>query len=94
MTTGEAPFVMRAVGFADGSACPFVGQYLSHFDANAHDGRGWAEYTRHVDNALRFRDAAEAWRFWRTISRVRPVRPDGKPNRPLTSTTIEILNLS
>jgi len=37
-------------------------------------------------------DAAIA--CWHTQSRARPLRPDGEPNRPLTSLTVEIRELS
>jgi hypothetical protein len=41
---------------------------------------------------MRFKTAGEAWMLWRRPSRVRPVRADGKPNRPLTAFTIEVLD--
>jgi hypothetical protein len=40
--------------------------------------------------AKMYADAKEATAEWRAVSHVRPVRPDGKPNRPLTAFTVEI----
>lgn len=83
-------FVMRIEGFADGSVCPIGGEYLVSFDFDAGDGRGLGEFTRDVRCAKRFRTPSEAVDYWRTISRVRPKRDDGKPNMPLTASTVSI----
>jgi hypothetical protein len=37
---------------------------------------------------MRFADLAAAVACWKRQSTVRPLRPDGKPNRPLTAFTI------
>jgi hypothetical protein len=83
--------VIRVVEFASGAPCPIAGQYLEKFSFEAYDGGGYGVFTTDVDRAMKFDSAAAALRFWRTQSRVRPLRPDGKPNRPFTATTIEIL---
>jgi len=67
-------------------------QYLASYDPEAYDGRGFAEWTADIELAMRFPTAGEAWMLWRQPSRVRPVRSDGQPNRPLTAFTIEVLN--
>jgi hypothetical protein len=41
--------------------------------------------------AKRFLSFAEAAEFWKTQSKTVPYRPDGKPNRPLTAFTVEIV---
>jgi hypothetical protein len=66
--------------------------FLKAFDPDAHDGRGDIVFTRDVSQALKFDDGAQALECWRRQSTVRPVRPDGKPNRPLTAFTIEIIS--
>jgi hypothetical protein len=43
---------------------------------------------------MMFADAAFALDFWRTQSPSYPVRSDGRPNRPLTSTTFEIIKIT
>jgi len=65
------------------------GLFVLDCDVDAHDGRGYADLTDDPTKARRFADAAEAFVFYRRTSTVRPVRPDGKPNRPLTAYTIE-----
>lgn len=66
--------------------------YLQAYDPEYAGGRGLAEWTEDIETAMRFATAGEAWMLWRQPSRVRPVRADGKPNRPLTAFTIEVLN--
>lgn len=66
-----------------------VGQYLQSFDVDAHDGMGTAEWTADIDRAMKFDTMVEAVEVWRTQSRVRPLRGDGRPNRPLTAFSVE-----
>lgn len=63
-------------------------QWLKTFDVEAFDGRGDAEFTDDPTQALRFKDLAAAIAAWKTQSRRRPRREDGKPNRPLTAFSI------
>lgn len=71
-----------------------TGRYLMDFDVGAHNGRDPIPTTAAIEKAKHFPDASEALGFWRTQSRVRPLRPDGKPNRPLTAYTIEVVRLN
>jgi hypothetical protein len=67
--------------------CP--GQYLRSYNPEAHGGLGSAEWVADIAQAQvypTFRDAFEAWR---QVPKSRPVRGDGRPNRPLTSFTVE-----
>jgi hypothetical protein len=80
--------VMQCVGLAIGSACGLEGQYLEGFDPDAHHGLGEAFWTPDKNKALPFADVREAMELWRKPSTVRPLRPDGKPNRPLTAFTV------
>jgi hypothetical protein len=82
--------VIKAVMFANGQPCPHAGMFLKAADFNAHDGQGFMTFTAFPENALQFQTAGEALMFWRTQSKVRRFRPDGRPNRPLTALTIEI----
>jgi hypothetical protein len=83
--------IIRVVGFAWGP-CPFAGQYLMSFDFESGNGLGFGEFTSDRSKAMRFAGLREAMEFWRTPSKTRPLRPDGKPNRPFTATTIEIIS--
>ncbi len=70
-----------------------AGQYLVSSDVDAFDGRGHADWTVDRAKARRFASPVEATEEWRRQSTVRPLRPDGKPNRPLSSYTVEIVPL-
>jgi hypothetical protein len=69
------------------------GEYLVSFDFDAFGGKGWGVFTEKRKQAKRFRDMKEALIYWQTISEVQPLRSDGKPNRPLTASTVEIVKL-
>jgi hypothetical protein len=88
-----AVFVIRAVGFANGVPCPHEGQFLESFDHDAYDGRGYGEYTARPSKAKHFNSYGEALDFWGKRSTVKPLREDGKPNRPLTALTVVIETL-
>jgi hypothetical protein len=70
------------------------GKYLAAFDPDAMDGYGAVAWTADRSAALRFADFAEAYETWRRRSTVRPLRPDGQPNRPLTAYTVTFETLS
>jgi hypothetical protein len=84
--------VIRVVGFASGRPCPVGGLYLKSFDFDAANGLGYGEFTFDPADAMSFPDAGAALTFWNTQSKVRPNRSDGEPNRPLTCTTVEIVD--
>jgi hypothetical protein len=67
-----------------------IGQYLLSYDPEAFKGRGWAEWTADLTKARQFEDYAAALAYWRQVSRTRPTRPDGAPNRPLTAFTVTV----
>lgn len=83
-------YVIRAVAFADGEACPIAGQFVKSMDVDAYNGRGLVDYTEDASRAKQFETFEAAFAFWQTQSTVRPLRRDGKPNRPLTATTCAI----
>ena len=72
-----------------------TGAYLKAFDPDFHPDptspwTGLAEWTDDLAEALYFEDAGAAMDLWRTQSNVVPIRPDGKPNRPLSRFTVMI----
>ena len=69
------------------------GAYLKFYDPDGHNGRGTVRTCRRIQDAMRFADAGAALECWRRQSTVRPLRTDGKPNRPLTAYHAEIVNL-
>jgi hypothetical protein len=64
--------------------------YIASINVDAHDGQGEVVMTEHKEAARVFENAKEAMLYWRRQSTVRPLRADGKPNRPGTAFTIEV----
>lgn len=83
-------FAIRIIGYADGRPDPDGQTYVRTYDPNVAAGRGYLVKTRNPALAKHFDSADAAWAFWRQRSRVKPFRPDGKPNRPLTGYTVVI----
>jgi hypothetical protein len=82
--------LIKVVGFANGQSCPIAGQYLRSMDFEAYGGKGFALFTHDPKMAKKFETAGQAFEFWRRSPTCKPRLEDGQPNRPLTSTTIEI----
>ena len=73
-------------------AGPHAWQFLNRYDPEARGGFGEAEWTADAGSAMVFTDQEAALKCWRQIPVNKPVRPDGKPNRPLTAYTIAVVN--
>ena len=82
---------MFCIAWADGDP---VELWLASFDVNANEGRGAIGFTSNEAKALRFASLFDVLETWRRVSNVRPIRPDGLPNRPLTALTIEPRQMS
>ena len=52
---------------------------------------GLTVITKDRDQAMRFANAAEALALWKTQSAAAPLRPDRRPNRPMTALSVEII---
>lgn len=85
--------IMRLYGIADGEAA-FDGPaaYLAAYDADQNGFAGLIAITSDPSKAMRFVDAGEALACWKRQSATMPIRPDGKPNRPLTAFHAEIMD--
>lgn len=83
--------IIQIVSLATGLPCKEADMYLKDFDVDAFCGCGHLTVTPDIDDARRFPTVQEAFQFWRRQSKVRPYRPDNKPNRPLTAYTIEMV---
>lgn len=55
---------------------------------------GAVDFTRDPAEALTFDSFAHGFEFWRQESTSIPVRPDGRPNRPLTAFGIECVDIA
>jgi len=69
---------------------PAPGQYLKTFDPEYGDGLGHVEFTRDLDEAKKFASEGDAFDYLGTVPACRPIRPDGKPNKPLWATNWSI----
>jgi len=83
--------VLQIQGDAIGGRMPPVPTYVKDCDFDADDGRGRIIMTQNRSDAKRFALASEALEYWRTQSKVQPLRDDGRPNRPLTAYSVSIL---
>lgn len=82
--------IVMVVGNSGGGTTPHDGRYVVHWDP--HTEYGILKLTSSVQRGLarRFASAEQVLKEWRTISKHHPVRPDGKPNRPLSGITISV----
>lgn len=81
-------YLMRVIGLAGEEEFEQT-VYLASFDVDARDGRGDVILTGSLARAMRFESQRELFETWQTASTVRPVRPDGRPNKPLTAYTVQ-----
>lgn len=65
-----------------------VGSYLASYSPEGANGNGVAEWTRDPAEAMTFATAQAGTACYRAGPYNRPLRPDGKPNRPLTVFTV------
>jgi hypothetical protein len=69
--------------------------YLKAFDREAHGATayptGVATVTDDPAEAMQFADDAAAVAYVKQVSASCPLRPDGKPNRPLTAYHVELV---
>lgn len=80
-------------GQADGRPLPGDGQYLKAFDFEANGGQGAIILTSDLSKARVFADFAEAFEFYRRSPKCKPLREDGRPNRPLTAANWEFVGV-
>ena len=64
------------------------GDYLEWSDPDAKHGFGDDRWTPDLAKAKRFEDFTAAMKCWMAQSTVEPLRPDGKPNRPMTAYSV------
>lgn len=67
-----------------------INAWLKSFDPDAGEGIGYVEWTDDRSEAKVFDTVQQVHEFWTQQSTVRPLRPDGKPNRPLTVYTVDV----
>jgi hypothetical protein len=65
-----------------------MGPYLEWSDPDANHGFGNERWTDDLAKAKKFKSFMAAMECWKAQSSVKPYRPDGKPNRPLTAFSV------
>lgn len=75
--------------FAHNDMLHEVNAWVLDCDVDARNGYGRIRFTQDRARAKRFPSVIEALDYWKRPSTVRPLRDDGKPNRPLTAYTVE-----
>lgn len=65
------------------------GCWLESYDPDGDDGAGLIMGTNDAQDAKRFPDVGAALEEWKRPSTTRPLRLDGKPNRPLSAFTVQ-----
>lgn len=86
---------MKIVGLVGGGPSILDGEYLKEYDPNR-NGRdpsgnlmlAHIVTTPDIGEAMHFSDLEELHRVWTLVDGRDPIRPDGKPNRPLTAFTV------
>lgn len=84
---------IKIVSSATGERRIEDGMYVAKYDPNGRNGRGDVVFTPEPEGALKFATAKDVLDFYQQVSTTHPLRPDGKPNRPLTAYTVEIVKL-
>lgn len=89
--------ILRIEGLATGGPNQWQGHYVEScdFEADMSPGSNAAmgSFTADPLKAKQFGGPIEALEFWKTIRKRDGLRPDGKPNRPLTAFTVSIIQL-
>jgi hypothetical protein len=67
-----------------------INAWVSAFDPDECDGLGSVAFTTDPAAALVFPDSQAALDFYRQVSKTRPIRVDGRANRPLTAYTVTL----
>jgi hypothetical protein len=89
------PYLMQAVELAavpPGIVEPPTG-FLKSFDPDANGGWGLITWTTDPEDAMVFATVGDALEMWKRQSTLLPLRPDGRPNRPLTAWTVTFWNV-
>jgi hypothetical protein len=67
--------------------------YLQEYTADGFGGQGNLSVTNSLKLAKRYPDMRSVLEEWKSVSTTHPIRPDGKPNRPLSAYTISTVTV-
>lgn len=96
--TSESKYGIKIIGTPTvflAAGVNFDGEWIETFDYDVHaPGQpyptGSGTSTSEPAKAMAFDSPVDAWEAWRRPSTVTPLRPDGKPNRPMTIFTVVV----
>lgn len=88
MTDKTGTLVMRVLGFASGAPCPATGKYLQEYTPFHETTKG--TFTPNINEAKHYADIEALMSDYRTSI---GLRPDGKPDRPITAFNIEVIRI-
>jgi hypothetical protein len=86
----EGYCAVACLGLPDGRAAEIAGAWLVWYDPAGNNGNGDAAWSHDPADAARFTDREWA-ELWTAAPANRPLRPDGKPNRPITMLNLLIV---
>lgn len=92
--------VVRILGLVVGGPTAFDGKFLKEYDPGRQgfdpDGRPMTAHvvvTDDIEEAMKFESMTEFHMLYRAVDPDNPMRPDGRPNRPLTAFTVEVTKI-
>lgn len=68
--------------------------YVKAFDPEFMNGVGGIDLTDDIKQALRFKSFSAALECWKMQSETKPLREDGRPNRPMTAYSAQIVGVA
>lgn len=90
-TKDSKPLVIVIMGLADGTKTLLDGSLIVKFDVDANNGVGKLFVTKALKQARKFKTLTDAIAYAQRVSKIRPLRPDGKPNRPLMMYNVAVI---
>ena len=91
-------YVIKLLGLSDGRNTPFDGQYLVEYDPeqdgvdpNGDPMHAHVVCSPNIAEAKRYLGVRAVHAEWSRVSQRAPFRADGRPNRPLTAFTCEVV---
>lgn len=84
--------VVKVIGSASGGYTPHNNRYVRKWNPHTKFGTLDLVSVKYPQLAREF-EFFEVLEEWKMVSNTQETRPDGKPNRPLTGVTIEIVKM-
>lgn len=91
----QGEFVIRVICMADGEPGAYDGRFLEWYNPNLSpdDSVDMGGFTPDISKAMKFPDAGAALACWNQERVIGSPRFDGRPNKPLTAFTVEVVRV-